>query len=71
MFRMPVLFLAFVISGQALWQAFVTHQLAVGAALGRLLIALPVAALALAFLRMVGTSSSTQRTSRRKPPHDD
>ena len=68
---MPVLFLAFLISGQALWQAFVAHQMPAGAALGRLLIALPVAALALAFLRMVSSSSAPTHTDEHQPGPED
>ena len=62
MFRMPVLFLALAISAPALWQAIFAHEMPIGMALGRLLIAIPAAALMLAFLRMV--SSGYQRRGR-------
>jgi hypothetical protein len=67
MFRMPVLFFALAISAPALWLSLVEHQMPLGSALGRLLIAIPAAALMLAFLRSV---SSGYQTRQHTPPRD-
>jgi hypothetical protein len=53
MLRGSVIALALLLSGRSLWTAFVDHQMSADAALLRLLIAVPVAALLLGALRMV------------------
>ncbi|WP_432978788.1 hypothetical protein [Dactylosporangium sp. CA-233914] len=53
MARFSTLFLALLIASPALYAGFVTHELPVRTALLRLLIAVPVAAIMLAVLRMI------------------
>jgi hypothetical protein len=61
--RFSTLFLALLIASPALYSAFVTHDLDPTTALLRYLIAVPVAAVMLAFVRMV-----TRDFGKHKPP---
>lgn len=54
--RFSTLLLACLLAGPALWNAFVTKDLAVTTALTRLLIAVPVAAIMLAAIRALTRS---------------
>jgi len=64
--RFSTLVLAAVLASPALYSAFVTHDLEVRSALLRLLIAIPVAAIMLAFVRSL--ASGYERTNGAKKP---
>jgi membrane protein implicated in regulation of membrane protease activity len=64
MLRPSVLGLAILLSSPALWSAFAAGSMEITAALIRFLIAVPVAALMLALLRMVTAGYSRQALRR-------
>jgi len=71
-FRGSVLLLALLLSGQVLWTSLVDHQISVGSALVRLLIAMPVAATMLGVLRLVTarTPDGADRDVEQRSPAD-